>query len=319
MRKFSLVLVLSCLLALSAGCAAAPAPFATEKSTASGAPASAPQPQMPQKADSGGSTTNSAAGAGRPEASADFIQTDAKRMIIHTVDLNLVVTDAGAALQSISDLVTATGGYVANSKSWRDNEQLRAQVTVRVPADKMDSSLAAIKKLAVRVDKEQKGGQDVTEEFTDLNAQLTNLEATERELRELMTDVRQRTQKAEDVLTVYRELVQTRGEIERVKGRMQYLNSMTDLATFNIELTPDALYRPVVEQGWRPLQTVKDASRQLVVAMQGLGSAFIWLLIFVVPVVIALAIPIVLLVLFFRWLRRRGRGKGTPQATTTQA
>jgi hypothetical protein len=209
---------------------------------------------------------------------------------------------------------------VASSSIWRVDEQLRAKASLRVPADKLQATLAEMRRLAIRVDRENANGQDVTEEFTDLSAQLKNLEAAEQQLRELMAEVRQRTQKAEDILQIYRELEQKRMEIERVKGRMQYLNQRADLATINVELIPDALSRPVVEAGWRPAETVRNASRQLVQTMQGIAQAGIWLILYVVPVLIAIAIPIVLLVLFLRWLYRRGRRPGPkPTATGTPA
>ncbi len=119
--------------------------------------------------------------------------------------------------------------------------------------------------------------------------------------------MRQKTQKAEDVLQVYRELTTIRGEIEQVKGRMQYLGTMTAMATANIDLIPDALAKPVVEPGWRPLETLKNAGRALVNTLKGLVDALIWIVIVVLPVLILIAIPVVVIVLAIRWLRRRSR------------
>lgn len=250
---------------------------------------------------------------------AQDIANDAERMIIRTADLSLVVTDAAAAQQAIVEMVNGMGGYVADSGAWREGEQLRARLTVRVPAERLDALLAAVKELAVRVQQENVKGQDVTEEFTDLSAQLTNLEATEKELRELLAEVRQRTQKAEDVLQVYRELTSIRGEIERTKGRMQYLSTMTDLATANIELIPDVLAKPVVEPGWRPLETLKGAGRALVNALKGLVNALIWLVVYILPLLIVIAIPIAAIVLAIRWLVRRARRRARAKVPTAPA
>jgi len=311
MVRFVSLVVLSGILVALSGCAAAQPQRALQTNSASVAPAA--PPPLAQPAPAAASADKAAAGGAL--ASTDALQADAQRMIVRTDDLSLIVTDAQTTLDSINSLAGSLGGYISGSNTWRENEQLRGRVTVRVPADKLDTALTGIKKLAVRVEKENLTGQDVTEEYTDLGAQLKNLEATEVELRQLLTDVREKTQRAEDVLQVYRELETTRGEIERVKGRMQYLSQTTALATINIDLMPDILARPVVEPGWRPLETARNAGRQLVVAMQGLVSAGIWLVLFVVPILIVLAIPIVLLVLFIRWLRRRNRSpKVSPAA-----
>jgi hypothetical protein len=237
-----------------------------------------------------------------------YAPADTERMIVRTADLSLVVTDTESALQSVSSLVTGLGGYVADSKAWRQGEQLRATVKLRLPAGQLDSALASIKKLAVRVERENIGGQDVTEEYSDLGAQLTNLEATERELRELLAEVRQRTQKAEDILQVYRELTTIRGEIEQVKGRLQYLDNLTDMATVSVELVPDVLAKPVVEPGWRPLETLKNAGRTLVNALKGLVDVLIYLIVLVLPVLVVVG---GILFLLIKGLQRLTRGRRT--------
>lgn len=299
-HKLVTVMMMALLLIAVVGCAAASPVRQVAESTAGNAPAAAPE--APRELVS---TQADQALAG-----------DAERMIIRTADLSIVVTDAAQAQQAVVDMVNGMGGYIADSNAWREGEQLRARMTIRVPADRLDAALAALKALAVRVQQENVRGDDVTEEFTDLTAQLTNLEATEVELRELLAEVRQKTQKAEDVLAVYRELTSIRGEIERVKGRMQYLSTMTSLATVNVDLIPDVLAKPVVEPGWRPAETLKNAGRALVNTLKGLVDAIIWVIIYVLPVLLLLAIPIVAFILLIRWVRRRTRRdklSNTPQ------
>ena len=290
-RRILASLLLLAVVAAAASCAAAPAPRAAPSEPVSQAPAAAPA--KPAAGETGSGTPN-----------------DTNRMVVQNVTTNLVVSDAQAALQNIQALASSLGGHVTDSQIWHEQDRARAKVTLRVPADKLGSALEQLHQLAVRVDNESTTSQDVTEEYTDLNAQLTNLEATEKELRALMTDVRERTQNAEEVLQVYRELTTVRGEIERVKGRMQYLDSLTAMATITAQLIPDALAIPVVEAGWRPAETLHSASRALVTTLQGAVEVGIWLVVLVVPTLLALAIPIVLLVLLVRWLARRRRPSG---------
>jgi hypothetical protein len=293
------VLIIGMLLSLIGCSAPAPARQAERAAVSDAArPAVAPAP-------AGGAPAQTA-------ADSNAITGDADRMIARTADVSMIVADTEPAMQSITALVTAAGGYIADSKAWREQEQVRGQISARIPAEKLDGTLGAIKTLATRVERENIGGKDVTEEYSDLGAQLVNLEATEIELRELLTEVRQKTQKAEDVLKVYQELTKVRGEIERVKGRMQYLGNLAALATINIELIPDILAKPVVEPGWRPLETLKNAGRSLVNALKGLVDIAIWLIVYLLPLLLVIAIPVVLLILLVRWLaRRRRRAKQT--------
>jgi uncharacterized protein DUF4349 len=211
------------------------------------------------------------------------------RMIVRTASLTLVVDDAAEFLRAAVAVVERRGGYVAETRQWRQNGQIRATATLRVPADKLADALLEVRKGARRVDGENISGQDVSEEFSDLGAQLTNLQATEVELRQLLGTVRERTQKASDVLEVYERLTKVRGDIDRIQGKMGYLKQMTAMSTIKLELIPDVLSNPIIEPGWRPVAIAKTAMRALVAALKGLGSLLIWLIVFVAPLVLAVA------------------------------
>ncbi|GAB4549362.1 MAG: hypothetical protein Kow0063_44220 [Anaerolineae bacterium] len=243
-------------------------------------------------------------GAGLPPAS--NLAASSERMIVRTADLAIMVEDTQAALLHIRDVASGLNGYIVDANLWRSDSQLRGNVSIRVPAESFDRAMDQIKGLALEVERENISAQDVTEEYTDLSARLRNLEATEEELLALLTEVRERTRNAEDVLAVHRELTNIRGQIEQIKGRMQYLERVTALATINVELIPKEEEKPIVEAGWQPLRTLRDASRALVNAGQFLVDAAIWLVVFVLPVLLVLILPLVIIILLWRrWRRRR--------------
>ena len=185
-------------------------------------------------------------------------------MIIRSANISMVVDDTGATIDRITAAGESVGGYVSDSKVWRDGEQLRGAITLRIPADRLSAALAVIRKLAVRINSETIGSQEVTQEYVDLESQLRNLEAAEVELRQLMTTIRERSKKASEVLEMYQQLSTIRGQIDQIKGRMRYLSQMSAFASVQVDLVPNALAKPVVEPGWQPLVIVKDASRSLV-------------------------------------------------------
>jgi hypothetical protein len=226
-----------------------------------------------------------------------------ERMIVRTADLSLVVGDAEAAAAEIKGIATGLGGYVVSTQLWRDDDLLRGTITVRVPAESLDAALERFKQLAIRVERESGGSRDVTEEYTDLDAQLRNLEATEQELRQLLSEVREKTGEAEDILSVHRELTNIRAQIEQLKGRMQYLERTAAMSAVSIELIPDVLARPIASGGWRPSETASAAVRALVDTLRVLAGAVIWIALYVLPIVALLGIP--LLVLGLLWRRRR--------------
>lgn len=243
-------------------------------------------------------------GYGIPEAALAPVT---ERMIIRTVELAMYVKDVEASFAEIQTLTAEMGGYVANANTWREGEYLRARLTIRVPAKRLDSALEQIKALATEVERESTSGDDVTLEYTDLEASLRNLEATEVELRELLKTVRERTGKAEDILSVHRELSNIRGQIEQIKGRMQYLEQMSALATVHIQLTPDVLSRPLTVGRWEPKGTAANAVRALIQVLQFIAKAGIWVAIVGLPILILLGMSVAIPILIIRAWRRRAR------------
>jgi hypothetical protein len=229
------------------------------------------------------------------------------RVIIRNAEISLVVSDAQIAFDRLTALAAASGGFVADSRLWRDHEQLRGSITLRVPASGLGDAMAAARKLASRVQSESVSGEDVTQEYVDLQAQVRNLEAAEVELRQLMTTVRERAKKAEDILEVYQQLTNVRGEIEKAKGRMQTLSQLSAMATLKVELIPDAVAQPVVEPGWQPVAVARHAAHNLVATLQTAGSAAIWIVIYVLPVGGVLALIAFGIRSFVKAVKRRRR------------
>ncbi len=218
-------------------------------------------------------------------------ESTSERMIVRTANLSMVVKDANATVEQIRTILGEVDGYVVNLQLWRDQNQLRGTITVRVPAKTLDDTLRRFKGLAVKVERETGTSQDVSEEYSDLGAQLRNLEATEKELQELLTTVREKTGKAEDIMAVYRELTQIRGQIEGIKGRMVYLERTAAMSAVTIELIPDVLAEPITVGGWRPSETVARALKALMQTAKWLVDAAIWIILYIAPVLLLIALP----------------------------
>jgi hypothetical protein len=235
-------------------------------------------------------------------------QAEGIRVIIYTGNISLVVKDTPEAIEVISGLANEQGGFVAGSDVYQSNTVLRGSITIRVPAERYQDTLTQLREFALRVERENSSTQDVTEEFTDLQARKTNLEFTEEALQKLL-DERQRVGSTSDILEVHRELTNIRGQIEQIEGRLRYLANQSALSTISIELIPDVLYQPVSIAGWEPQGVAKEALQALVVALQGLVNVLIWLVIFVLPLLIVLLIPVAIVVLVVRWWWKRYKAR----------
>ncbi len=180
-----------------------------------------------QDKSSGGSLT---AGPNVPYTSSD-------RMVIKNAYITIVVDNVSSVMAQITTLATNFGGFVVYSNVGEDQNQLYASISFRVLAERFDDTIAALHNLAVDVKSESTNGQDVTQDYTDLNAKLRNLEASETQLLALMT----KAGTVADILSVQQQLTSTREQIELIKGQMQYLSDSARLALFSVTLQQSKL------------------------------------------------------------------------------
>jgi hypothetical protein len=166
----------------------------------------------------------------------------------------------------------------------------------------------AIKSAATEVISESQDAQDVTEQYVDLEAQLTNLQALEVELRALLTEVRQQPNADPDkLLRVFNEISTVRGQIEQIQGQLNYLDDVVALAALDVSLSPTPAAVPIVEDTWEPVEVARDALRSLVTGLQGIADWGINFALYTLPMLILVLGPVLLIgfVFYRRWRRRR--------------
>ena len=231
--------------------------------------------------------------------------TSGERLIIRNAWLDLVVPDTDEALGKIEDVVNEMDGFIVQSNVYQSGESKRASVQLRIPAENLAEALERFRGMATEVRSEGVSGQDVTEDYVDLQSQLRSKEATEAKLLELLEE-------AEDVeaaLAVQAELERIQTDIEVIKGRMQYLEQSAAMSSVSIELTPDVLVQPIEIGGWHPEGTLKDAVEALIRVLQFLVDALIVIVVVVFPVVLVVFGPLVALFFLVRALVRRRRAR----------
>lgn len=233
-----------------------------------------------------------------------------QRLIIRTAEMSIVVPDTEEAMATVAEMADENGGWVVNSSVFQYNETAKTgNMTVRIPSEGFQSFIDAIQMMSVEVTRISTTGQDVTEEFVDLSARLDNLEATADRVREFLDEA----ENVEEALAVNQELSRLEGEIEVIKGRLQYLENSAAFSTVSIDFTPDILSQPIEVGGWQPQGVARDALESLIGAIQTLIDIVIWLLIFLLPIALVIGIPVWLLIRFLRRRRRSNKETAGPQ------
>ncbi len=303
------LLVLSLMLA---ACAAATSP---QRSAVSGgvnlevqAPVALPQPPSVQSLDS----------AAKGAYAVDQTATTTDRLVIKNATLSMSVDDPLKSMNNISKMAENLGGFVVTADMVQQTlsngvKVPQVSMTIRVPADKLDQALATIKQETTQpIISENESSQDVTAEYTDLNSRLTNLQAAEKQLQEIMASAT----KTEDVLSVYSQLVSVREQIELIKGQMKYYEQSAALSSVSIQLIANAAVQPIIIAGWQPSGVAKEALQSLIHTLQSLASFGIRLVLLYLPTLLVIFVPIGLVVWGLVALIRRAR---KPKVSATPA
>ncbi len=243
----------------------------------------------------GGSTQTAQNGqsAGNPGA-----PTAATRKIIRNGELALSVDAPEEAQRKAAALVEEKGGFVVSSNTQRygqgDDQNVSVTMVVRVPAEHFTTTLDGLRKLGSAVTQEKVTGQDVTEEYLDLEARIRTQKAVETQFLDLIKE----TKTVAEALEVRKQLGEVRGEIERLEGRRRFLENQSSLSTITVNL-----HRPSVTAAEAPVNlgsTIKQAGQDAVSVSKGIVIGSIRAVGFLAPLAIFFGIPLALLVFFVR-------------------
>jgi len=239
-------------------------------------------------------------------ASADALAPAPGLLIVHTGKLAVRVDSIAPAIDRLSGTVTGAGGYVAASRTSGTGAGATATVDLRVPAARWDQTLTAVRAIGTVLDQEI-GSDEVTGQVIDLDARVANLRATEAALKAIMA----RATKIDDILSVQKQLTDTRGEIEQLAAKAASLRDRAAFGSLSVALSlpaPAATPSPAPSRPpvWDPGRDAALAGGTLVRMGQLGTTAGIWLAIVGIP--IAVSILLALGILRLAWIGARRLG-----------
>ena len=243
--------------AQSAPAAPAIAPRALERSFGSAAPAVAPA--APAVAAVAVAPAPASAFAAVAEDVSSSLEKDVaslatqQRIIVRTVDIAVVLADIAESMDRITELAQNMGGWVVSSNRFKKH---RGFISIRVPADQLDDALLSLRNMAVEVESEVSSSEDVTDEYVDIQARLTNLRATETALLKLF----ERAQTVEEALMVQDSLTRVQGDIERFQGRIKFLEQTAAFSLISVTLKLDSA-KMAVDAGPDQITGVRERVR----------------------------------------------------------
>jgi hypothetical protein len=225
------------------------------------------------------------------------------RKIVKSADVTMEVDSPLDSQRKVSSIAGSRGGFVLTSESKRressdpNRQDLDISLVIRVPSAQFEAALAEIRGIGIRILQNKEAGQDVTEEFIDLEARINTQKGLESQFLQIM----KQANKVADALEVQRQIAEVRNEIERLEGRRRFLDNNSSLSTITVNLqSPRVII--VSTSGFG--QTIKDSFADSMAVASSIVLFIIRATIVLLPILVMLVLPAALVARYF-WHRAR--------------
>jgi hypothetical protein len=279
MRRFGLLLVIPLFLV---ACSAAQQSSGTGSRTALGAPAPA--------VDASKSGTSDAASGAVQQGIPNPIVVNSDRSVILTANIAMRAKDPWATSDRAQAIATALGGDVLMLNQSGTADSRSASVTMRVPSARFGDAINQLKQLEGEVVSSTVSGQDVTDQFVDLQARLAAKQSEEQRYLALIA----RANTIDEILKIDASLANVRTQIEQLTGQINAIKSRTEFSTIVLTVSP-AVVLPGEEptSSWDPAKTFTRALAALGTMLRVFADFGIWVLVFGWIPLLALALVLV--------------------------
>jgi hypothetical protein len=200
-----------------------------------------------------------------------------ERKLILTGNVSLRAGDPWAVSDRVQLIAAGVGGEVMGLSQSGTSDQRQAMLTIRVPQERFNDALRQIRDIAdIEVLSSSVEGQDVTDQFVDLEARLKAKVAEEQRYMALLA----RAESIEDILRIDQVLAQVRTQIEQLTGQLNSIKARTTFSTITVSVIP-LLAEPKTDPGaYDPSRTLERAFAALASLMRVAADALIWALVF---------------------------------------
>ncbi len=282
MRKAIYIFLISTLLVVLAACSSS-----DEKASYESADSSSDKGMSNEvSGDADGEMENEVATEDSSESKTEAPVAATDRMIIHQASLSVNVKELDKAQSNIEKKVDQYGGYIVESNVYQEDDQTSSgRMIVRIPEKNFEKFLLEAEGVAAEVLERNVTGQDVTEQYVDLESRVKSKRAVEERLLDFMS----KAQKTEDLLKISADLSEVQEEIEVMVGKMKYLENQTSFSTIELSMYENRVVVPEIES--KELNTWEKTKKQLATSTNSLlsaGSALIVFFIGNLPVLLLL-------------------------------
>lgn len=223
------------------------------------------------------------------------------RKLIYRANLVMPVEDYSKAQTALRDLVALSGAYILQFPENANTGERGGTYTIKVAANGFVSLLDGLEKMSPSLQRNVQG-QDVTEEYVDLNSRLKAKQMVETRLLGFM----EKASKTDELLAFSNELSKVQEAIEQIKGRVRYLDQNVSFSTIELRMYQQTGNKPLLSDP-NKLTLVERIQKAWNSSLNVLVAVLQGILVF-----LAAAFPILVISLLIGvpiWVFRRKRNK----------
>lgn len=233
------------------------------------------------------------------------------RKLIQKIRLRAETEEMDELLKAVNDRIAELGGYIENQEIYNGSaysgvRRRNAELTIRIPADKLDSFVDQVAAVS-NIVSTNKTTEDVTLSYVATESRVKALETEQERLLELLA----KAETMEDLLTVESRLTDVRAELEQVTTTLRVMENQVDYGTVYLSISEVREYTVVEEP-----ETVWDRiGTGFMESLKTIGEGFVELFVFITvnfPYFVILGIVLTVLILVLRHRKKKVKKDNTP-------
>lgn len=256
--------------------------------------------------------TDQAAGELSAQPADIDLHTPADAKIIRSGYVDMETTSFDQTLSDLSAQAGTLGGYVesynVSGSSYTDDAGRFSTLTVRIPADQFSAFTDSLSAYG-NITHSEMFTEDVTSQYTDIEARLTSLRTQETRLLELLAQA----EDVSDILEIEAQLSDVRYEIESLTGMQKNYDERIAYSTLTInirEVSTLSIVSGVPQSfGEELAQSFTNSIKAFAKAARGFAVGVVYAL----PYLIIVALIVFLIVFFTRRASRKRRARMAAQ------
>lgn len=197
--------------------------------------------------------------------------------LIRKIWLEAETENMDTLLTSVEQRITELEGYVEgrqvrNGSAYSGKRYRYAELTIRIPADKLDSFVDNVSEHSNITDTRETT-EDVTLSYVESESRVIALETEQTRLLELLAEARN----MDDILRIESRLTDIRAQLEKAKSQLRVYDNMVNYGTVYLNITEVTEYTPVTEPEtvWERMGAgLKESWKDMV---KGLGDTLVFI------------------------------------------